>query len=535
MALVGLVAAFTLVAVGSRDDALAGTFVPTTYDIVISNNAVSANSNFTVEFELDSPQALEAAHVSFIPADFGVAADVPVPDGARVGSIAIQIVESVSNGPCGGLASRVYDLFDATTNTAMLLADTPRIPAAGWPGFADSNVNDLPDAIDQYPTFLTTLFPGATPRARAYGAVIGTINQVVNVLVFDPGTTLPGLGTPDPGLGYPVVVVQQDPTAPAATATITAQCTRLRMIRQDLGVTFDNFDTTLVDESGFAYRTNPSTDGDYTFVDYSQSRRDFDRDGIENSLDTCPFDATPSWNPRVSDPVNDPDGDGIPGKDAPGGGDDLVAGTGCDPTPAGSIGSDEDGDGFDNREDNCPLVPNGAAQDNQADPDGDHIGSACDLLDLLGDGHLHEVCATFDVAIGTGGTPTTPTCPDFVADQDNDGFDDTDEALIGTAVDDPCGNDGWPADVWAQAVSGSGNLVDILDITSFIVPAPRKLDTNPGDAGYDQRWDLKPGKAIFLEDINIQDLTALLVGTTGFPPMLEGARAFDGPSCPYPP
>jgi hypothetical protein len=38
-----------------------------------------------------------------------------------------------------------------------------------------------------------------------------------------------------------------------------------------------------------------------------------------------------------------------------------------------------------------------------------------------------------------------------------------------------------------------------------------------------------------MEDINIEDLTALLAGSSGFPPMLASARAFDGPTCPYGP
>jgi hypothetical protein len=38
-----------------------------------------------------------------------------------------------------------------------------------------------------------------------------------------------------------------------------------------------------------------------------------------------------------------------------------------------------------------------------------------------------------------------------------------------------------------------------------------------------------------MEDINIEDLTALLAGPSGFPPILGGGRAFDGPVCPYGP
>jgi hypothetical protein len=57
----------------------------------------------------------------------------------------------------------------------------------------------------------------------------------------------------------------------------------------------------------------------------------------------------------------------------------------------------------------------------------------------------------------------------------------------------------------------------------------RRLDTNPGEAGYDRRWDLVQG-ALFQKALNIQDLTALLGGTTGYPPMFGGDQAF-GQTC----
>ena len=42
-------------------------------------------------------------------------------------------------------------------------------------------------------------------------------------------------------------------------------------------------------------------------------------------------------------------------------GEQLKAGTGCDPTPL-TANNDQDGDGFLNRQDNCPLAANLAAQ-----------------------------------------------------------------------------------------------------------------------------------------------------------------------------
>jgi hypothetical protein len=50
----------------------------------------------------------------------------------------------------------------------------------------------------------------------------------------------------------------------------------------------------------------------------------------------------------------------------------------------------------------------------------------------------------------------------------------------------------------------------------------------------DQRLDLVPGTTVGA-DINVADLAALTTSSTGFPPMLNGAKAFGGPVCPTPP
>ena len=522
-----IVFVIALLAIGSRDAALATTFTPTANSVTLSNPATSANSNLTVTYTLDAPNAMQDVHLSFIPSAWSVANDAAIPNGAIVASLSTSISESVSNGPCNSSKFLSFTLYDATTNTGSnLLADSPHIPNAAWPGFADADANNLPDAVDKYPTFLTNLYPGLTPRSRAYGSIdaaIAGINRVVNVLVFDPGTALPGMSPISSSLGYIVVAVWQDPTAPAASSTITDQCSPFIYTRQDRGLTQNNINTP-ANEANFVYRTNPATDGTYTFTDYLRSYRDIDNDGIENRLDACPYIATPSWNPRISDVINDPDNDGIPGRDdLAQSGEQLLAGSGCDPTPL-TAATDPDADGLMNREDNCPLIANPT----QDDPDGDGIGNACDVVDTAPDGHLHEVCATANVDVGTPGTPPALTCPEFVLDMDSDGFARAIEDHVGTGSQDPCGNDGWPADLFD--VGGSANDVDLQDITSFVAPVKR-FNTNIVDVAGNIRWDLVPGAGSFQYEINLQDLTALV---TLYPPMLEGPRAFNGPPCPWP-
>ncbi len=540
MKIIGVSAALLILLIlasaGVRDLARATTLVPT-YSATLSNSTLSFNSNVTVDYLADSPDSLESHHVSFIPSAFGVANDASITNGAEVGQLVVNAAESTSNSACSNSSGLTYDLMDASTDTSITVADSPRIPSASWPGFLDADANFLPDAVDKYPNFLKVLYPSLTPRARSYGSISGTPNRVANVLVFEPGTALPGMSPLDASLGYIVAVVLQDPTAPPASSTITDICTSYRVIRFDRGKTGDNPNTP-GSELNQIYRTNPAADGSYTFMEYGRTIRDLDNDGIENTLDTCASVSTPSWNPRISDPVNDFDDDGIPGKDNPAQSGQLLAGTGCDPTPLTNTGTgDHDGDGFLNREDNCPLVANGLAQDSQADPDGDGIGSVCDTVVTQPDGHLHEVCVTANVSVGSGGTPATPACPEFVLDMDNDGFVRATEEHVGTDVADPCANPSgtsppystaWPADLRADGISA--NKVDILDLSSFIAPV-RRLNTDPGNPNYNVRWDIVPGST-FGADINLMDLAHL---TLIYPPMLEGAKAFNGPPCPYNP
>jgi len=86
---------------------------------------------------------------------------------------------------------------------------------------------------------------------------------------------------------------------------------------------------------------------------------------------------------------------------------------------------------------------------------------------------------------------------------------------------------GWPADLSGGAFSA--DRINLFDLSSFVAPVDR-LNTSPGDPGYDARWDLVPGSTVG-KAINIQDIGSISLLQ---PPMLAGLRAFGGLLCPWP-
>jgi len=145
--------------------------------------------------------------------------------------------------------------------------------------------------------------------------------------------------------------------------------------------------------------------GDYKFTVFTVAQRDADNDGIQNSMDTCPYVANKGDSTKLND--GDADGDGI----------DAACDPNDDPISRGT-NTDQDADGYLNRQDNCPLVPNGQdSKDqptgNQHDADFDGIGDVCDTNPDSPDGELISRTLAADIKIGAGGAGGAPTnCPD---------------------------------------------------------------------------------------------------------------------------
>lgn len=114
-------------------------------------------------------------------------------------------------------------------------------------------------------------------------------------------------------------------------------------------------------------------------------------------------------------------------------------------------------------------------------------------------------------------------------DCDGDGYVGTTEAhVFGAGQDqDRCGLGSWPPDFVSGGVPDSTDRVNIGDFITFLLPV-RHLNTNVGDNPGNVRWDIVPGSFPFPYDINVTDLTNLIVVK---PPLFSGVRAFNGLPC----
>jgi hypothetical protein len=212
--------------------------------------------------------------------------------------------------------------------------------------------------------------------------------------------------------------------------------------------------TTTVIQTDETYTAGALVGNDFHVLESGTAANDADR-GITantaNSITVAPaLPAAPAdndlysvgFNPRRANPNNDPDADAIPGKDDPAisnAGDpdgQLLAGTGCDPSPLGDTNAgNHDGDiapngaAWQNAGDNCPLVGNGTQLESelehsyyepaatnpaeQGGPKTDANGDACDADDSQADGPYQTATA--------GGSTVGAKCFGGI-DLDDDGY-----------------------------------------------------------------------------------------------------------------
>ncbi len=396
------------------------------------------------------------------------------------------------------------DPFDATP----VPGSSNALPTNVWSGYRDgpgnggfeAAANGLPDAVDSWPAMLDGELAVAGVAktdvvARSYSQlnIVGTVVPL-HFLIYAPGS-VPGLPA---SLGYISQSVLQHPSAPPAPSAIGDTCTDPAgpfTVTTTMGVTIgepisfplppcspsscgapgiagtmfhpafppnlpfgevcdgnDNDGDTIVDEGcGFLNRQNPAVAGSYLMSITSDSDRDTDNDGFENSIDHCPLivDAESSgifapfdpagfvyppggvgYNPRWPGPQpQDLEFDGLAGS---------VAIPSCDPipfvpSPVVNAQSDQDTDFFSNLQDNCVNIPNFFQTQQElilaVNPsDGgqltDTMGDPCDPNPKISDGHHHQFLTPWSVCVG-------------LADSDFDGYCDADEVALGSNPGDP--------------------------------------------------------------------------------------------------
>jgi hypothetical protein len=345
-----------------------------------------------------------------------------------------------------------------------------------------SPANGLPGHVDRYPAYLNAIFdpdgagpvPPLQPLARySGGQVVAGTSVVLTIPVFAPGAfvafatnnpTNPFADMAATNLGYVAVPILQDPTQPESPGSITDFCTPVDMTALLFGegrqnpcqnntlppCTSDaiiNNPTPGTPTGGIRWQ-NPSAAGTHYFGTYQYSQRDLDNDGIENSFDTCPYDANTDGDPRVS---SGPDAD--------------MLDSSCDPGPAANNPNQDsdtapNGAGWSNAGDNCPLSPNStqfeserSEPDNVSRPRGgtatDSLGDACDgaetacgaAIDDDADALVNDGCPTV-------GGPDPETICTFSTSTNND------EDLDGLV------NDGCPAQGGTEFGSMCGNAAD---------------------------------------------------------------------------
>ena len=411
---------FTVGVIALADGALAEpTFDP--YFKVYNNSEPQSPSSFAIEFGLEQGSQASAI-VFYIPRDWGVAHGEEIALGTKVGQLSSHETLGLINAACNTVIPIDFDLLNASLDSTVTVPF--RLSETGYevgpdmsfrflgPEFAaDNDGNGLADAVDHYPDFLRAAFGEAAPLARLAAVTrVAGIPILLQFLIFPPATRLQ---LPDPELtrqfadvpdsGYPVVMVLQDfgnYDRAHEPGPISDHCAPRQAI---LNI--------FAPDGGPSLLVSPQS-GTYGFKLVAVSIPDADSDGIENSLDACPFVVNVGNSMIPND--GDLDGDGL----------DVA----CDPNDdplAGGANSEQDADAYLNRQDNCPLVSNGQRYDSagaqldspadQADADFDDIGDACDPNPDTPDGEAIVATRSVEVIVGdpsgSGGPPNADACP----------------------------------------------------------------------------------------------------------------------------
>lgn len=389
------VALLAVMVVTSPSDTYAGTFAPE-LEIAVDDTTPETPSGYTAMYGIGNEDVNFAAVVSYIPKDWGIVPGNDIPIGANVGSLDASATLGLINSACNQVLPVHFDFSNSSIdiNDTVIFNDDENDDDT-TPEFAETDENGTYMSVLKYPDFLNRLFTEADdvtplqPIRRSSGvAIVAGIPVLLQFLIFEPGTKIDEDLPDDPELGWPSVTVLQnagDPSIVPEPSVISDFCAPLSTTNVTLGETPD----------GDPLFVNPQA-GTYTFTTVSFGQRDADNDGFENSVDTCPLDVNVG-SPKIT-LDGDLDNDGL----------DAACDPNDDPATGGQD-SDEDADGYGNRNDNCPLVPNGEEEDsNQADEDLDQIGDVCDPDPMTANGELSSSQLSVDVVIGDGTGPGGP-------------------------------------------------------------------------------------------------------------------------------
>jgi hypothetical protein len=396
------------------------------------------------------------------PSTWKIATDKEIPNGAYIGTVFASSRLALFGGDCTTDLPVLIPLFDCSTDITKTIAWQENISGANLTyGLKDG----LPAGCLKYPQHVLNIVGNVQPRARYYGFTIvqeGMPPTQLNFMMFNPGQlsllSLPKADFSD-DLGYINYTVLDNPDIPAASdSALDEFCTPLGTVTtlygktggegaltqdvtaghvptaagtfwkvgKQVGATFypetcgngtdDDGDTRVDEMCGVVRVTSPAANsgvygtGSHMAGGYAETYRDADGDTIPNNEDECPFQVD---NGADAETAPSPCSVAVPGDHI-----DSV----CDPH-ATVCNPDEDGDGWRNQADNCPLVH----QTSQAnDADGDFIGDECDTVGAGGIG--------LGPNVGDGdylnALPWGSVCVN-ATDTDGDGWCDATENLLG--------------------------------------------------------------------------------------------------------